>query len=209
MFDRGTTVVLADLRVNPLDPFQGHKTLNYWPRLRELQVAAGKRAGELPWSFQVTNHLAGGCVSNAFVVRGGRMFTPIARGEEQEVADGPSETMGEGLEDEPRGSSGGAVMPSPVLPGVVRRWVMDWAVAEGIEVERRMLSIDDVLTADEVFLTNSSWGVLPVVERRSGKRWGMGRSGRFRGGWWGRGRNLYSRHDRNRVGPVLTVGLAL
>ena len=32
--------------------------------------------------------------------------------------------------------------PSPVLPGVVRRWVMDWGAAEGIEVERRMLSID-------------------------------------------------------------------
>jgi branched-subunit amino acid aminotransferase/4-amino-4-deoxychorismate lyase len=41
---------------------------------------------------------------------------------------------------------------------------MDWCVAEGVEVERRMLTIDDVLGADEVFLTNSSWGVLPVVK---------------------------------------------
>ena len=30
-------------------------------------------------------------------------------------------------------------------------------------VEARMMSITDVLDADEVFLTNSSWGVLPVV----------------------------------------------
>jgi branched-subunit amino acid aminotransferase/4-amino-4-deoxychorismate lyase len=164
MFERGVGVVLADLRVNPLDPFQGHKTLNYWPRLRELQVAAGKRAAEA-LVFQVTNHLAGGCVSNAFVVRGGKVYTPIARGEEEEVA-GVNATPG--LEDSATPSAGAegdrrAVLPSPVLPGIVRRWVMDWCVSEGVEVERRMLTIDDVLGADEVLLTNSSWGVLPVV----------------------------------------------
>jgi branched-subunit amino acid aminotransferase/4-amino-4-deoxychorismate lyase len=157
MFERGASVVVADLRVNPLDPFQGHKTLNYWPRLRELQQAAGKRVGEA-LVFQVTNHLAGGCVSNAFVVKDGLVYTPIARGEEEDVAGG-------GIDDEGESSGGGrgAVMPSPVLPGIVRRWVMDWCEGEGIDVERRMLTIDDVLDADEVFLTNSSWGVLPVV----------------------------------------------
>jgi branched-subunit amino acid aminotransferase/4-amino-4-deoxychorismate lyase len=178
MFERGVGVVLADLRVNPLDPFSGHKTLNYWPRLRELQLAAGKRAAEA-LVFQVTNHLAGGCVSNAFVVRGGAVYTPIARGEEREVADGGGNaTPGSprrapsNLEDSATPSAGaegdlgghGAVLPSPVLPGIVRRWVMDWCAAEGIDVERRMLTIDDVLGADEVFLTNSSWGVLPVVK---------------------------------------------
>jgi len=34
----------------------------------------------------------------------------------------------------------------------------------GIGVEVRMMSIDDLLDADEVFLTNSSWKVLPVVK---------------------------------------------
>src|SRR5205814_2137459 len=46
MFERGVTVVLADARANPLNPFEGHKTLNYWWRLRELQTAARKGAGE-------------------------------------------------------------------------------------------------------------------------------------------------------------------
>ena len=32
-----------------------------------------------------------------------------------------------------------------------------------IAVERAALTIEDVLAADEVFLTNSSWGVMPVV----------------------------------------------
>ena len=31
------------------------------------------------------------------------------------------------------------------------------------DIERAALSIDDLLSADEIFLTNSSWGVLPVV----------------------------------------------
>ena len=46
MFERGVMAVIADMRVNPLDPMSGHKTLNYWGRLRELQAAAAKRAGE-------------------------------------------------------------------------------------------------------------------------------------------------------------------
>jgi branched-subunit amino acid aminotransferase/4-amino-4-deoxychorismate lyase len=153
MFERGVDVVIADLRVNPLDPLAGHKTIDYWGRLRELQTAAARQAGEA-LVFQVTNYLAGGCVSNAFIVKGGALFTPIARGEEGETArSGNGETP----------SGKGAAVPSPVLPGVTRKWAMEWAAAQGIAVHRRMAPIADVLGADEVFLTNSSWGVLPVV----------------------------------------------
>ena len=141
MFERGITATIADLRVNPLDPTQGHKTLAYWPRLRELQSAARRGAGEAI-VFQVSNHVAGGCVSNLFVVLDGMLHTPIARGEEGEVA------------------TGKAALPSPVLPGITRSWVL---AESGLACVRRMLTIDDVLDADEVFLTNSSWGVLPVV----------------------------------------------
>ncbi len=147
MFEQGVMAAIADLKVNPLDPLAGHKTINYWGRLRELQLAAAKKAGEA-LVFQVTNHLAGGCVSNAFVVNGGELATPIARGEEAAGrADG----------------GGGVALPSPVLPGVTRGWVFEWAGRRRIPVTRRMLTIDDVLGADEVFLTNSSWGVLPIV----------------------------------------------
>lgn len=155
MFERGVTVVIADWRVNPLDPMAGHKTLNYWGRLRELQSAAARRAGEA-LVFQVTNHLAGGCVSNAFVVKGGRLLTPIARGEEESA----------GSVESPK-KRAGPVLSSPVLPGITRGAVMAWAAERALVVERRMLTIDDVLGADELFLTNSSFGVLPVaaVER--------------------------------------------
>lgn len=158
MFERGVGVVIGDLRLNPLDPFAGHKTLNYWGRLRELQLAAGKHASEAVL-FTVTNHVAGGCVSNVVLVRGDEIVTPIARGEEQSVA---AEDPAEGVEAfAPRKDA--AVIPSPVLPGVTRGWVLDWARARGMGVQRRMVTIQDLLAADEVMLTNSSWGVLPVV----------------------------------------------
>lgn len=139
LFDRGVRVTVADARANPLDPHAGHKTLDYWSRLSELQAAAAKGASEALW-FMVSNHLAGGCVSNVVLVKDGEFITPIARGEEPE---------------------GG--LPSPVLPGIVRAEVLGWAAAEGRPIRREMIGIETILKADEVLLTNSSWGVLPVV----------------------------------------------
>ena len=108
-----------------------------------MQHAAAKKAGEALW-FTVTNHLAGGSVSNAFLVRDGVLLTPPARGEQSE--DTPA---------------------WPVLPGITRAAIIELAQADGIETIRRKLDVSDILDADEVFLTNSSWGVLPVtgVER--------------------------------------------
>ena len=88
----------------------------------------------------VSNHLAGGCVSNVLLVKDDEIITPIVRGEEPE---------------------GG--LPSPVLPGIVRAEALGWAAGEGRLVRREMIGIETVLSADEVLLTNSSWGVLPVV----------------------------------------------
>ncbi len=167
MFENGVGVTVARYRANPLDPFAGHKTLNYWPRLNELRVAATKHAAEAI-VLQVTNHIAGGCVSNLFAVHGGgggggRLITPIARGEEHADA-----------------------VPSPVLPWVTRSAMLEFAEQKRLPVEKRMMSISDVLDADEVFLTNSSWGVLPVV-RIEDKPIGSGRPGamsiELRGAW--------------------------
>ena len=139
LFEQGGRAVISDTRVNPLDPTQGHKTINYWWRLRELQIAASKQAAEAI-VFSITNHICSGAVSNLFIVKDGALHTPIARGEE---VDGS--------------------MPSAVLPGITRGAVLEFAESRGIAASTRMLSIDDLLAADEVFLTNSSWGVLPVV----------------------------------------------
>jgi branched-subunit amino acid aminotransferase/4-amino-4-deoxychorismate lyase len=158
MFDRGVSVVVAEFRVNPLDPLAGHKTLNYWGRLRELQRAGAARAGEA-LVLQVSNHIAGGCVSNLFAVTDGVLLTPVARGEEGRSRDQePRRTIAD-----QRPSGKGVYLPSPVLPGITRAAVLDAARELGIAAEKRMMTIDDVLRAEELFLTNSSWGVLPVV----------------------------------------------
>jgi len=148
MFERGGSLVVADARANPLNPFEGHKTLNYWWRLRELQVAAGKGGSEA-LVLQVTNHVCSGCVSNVFAVRDGALITPIARGEE------PQHGMSPGK---------GRSLPSPVLPGITRGWVIEEAERRGMPVKREMISAAELLEADEIFLTNSSWGVLPIVK---------------------------------------------
>jgi branched-chain amino acid aminotransferase len=140
LMQHGARVVIADAKLNPFDPTAGHKTLNYWPRLLALQEAAAKQTDEA-LHFSITNHLANGSVSNVFLVKDGTLLTPIARGEEEEGS-----------------------LPSPVLPGITREVVKEIAAGLNIGCAAQMLTITEVLDADEVFLTNSSWGVLPVVQ---------------------------------------------
>ncbi len=135
-FEQGVMVVIADGRLNPMSPMGGHKTLNYWPRIHALQQAAAGKAGEALW-FTVTNHLAGGSVSNVFLVKDDILVTPFARGED------------------PAGSA--------VLPGITRAAILELCDAMGFETVKRSPDVNELLAADEVFLTNSSWGVLPVV----------------------------------------------
>lgn len=138
-FDKGVTVRLHGPAASPFDITAGHKTLNYWARLRSLRMAASVGAAEAIW-LNVTNHLASGAVSNILLVKGGVLLTPFARGEEVPEA-----------------------LPAPVLPGITRGVVIECAHEAGIDVQRRMLSVDELLEADEVLLTNSGWGVLPVT----------------------------------------------
>jgi len=144
MFERGVSVMVADDRLSPLDRFGGHKTLWYWPRMAALRDAARTGAAEALW-FDVSNRLCCGCTSNVFLVKGDRLLTPIARGEEPQSG-----------------------LRSPVLPGVARRTMLGLAAECGLRPERASLTIDEVLGADEMFLTNVSWGVLPVIRLERG-----------------------------------------
>lgn len=144
-FEQGILALIAPPSANPFDPMAGHKTLNYWNNLRTLRQAASAGAGEAI-QLAVTNHIACGCVSNVFLVKDGALFTPIARGEE----------IDQGL-------------PSPVLPGITRQAVLELAEDLDITVNKHMLSVEDLLNADEVFLTNSSWHLLPVTRIEKSK----------------------------------------
>ena len=137
-FSEGVEVSIAAGRENPWTPMAGHKTLNYWPRIHALQMAGMVGTSEALWLDPAAN-LTCGCVSNVFIVRDGKLITPPARGEE--------------LED-----SG----PSPVRPGITRSVTIECAEAAGIECEYKSISVDELLASEEVFLTNSSWQLLPV-----------------------------------------------
>jgi branched-chain amino acid aminotransferase len=132
-FEEGVCVVFASGRVNPWSTDAGHKTLNYWPRIHALQEAAMTKAGEALW-LTPDAHVASGSVSNLFLVSGETLVTPPARGEAE----------------------------SPVLPGITRAAVIELAETLNLDVQLRQVSMDEFLAADEVFLTNSSWQVLPV-----------------------------------------------
>ena len=138
-FENGIMALIADQGANPFDAASGHKTLSYWQRLRTLRQAAAAGAGEAIW-LNVSNHLASGAISNIFLVKDQTLLTPIARGEETDGS-----------------------LRAPVLPGITRAVVLEIAETIDLAAERRMLDVNDLLSADEVFVTNSSWHVLPVT----------------------------------------------
>jgi branched-subunit amino acid aminotransferase/4-amino-4-deoxychorismate lyase len=143
----GMTVLALDRhKLNPYDPQAGHKTLDYFSRLTALREAARRGAAEALW-FNVHNYLQSGCISNVFIVKNGTLFTPPAN---EELRD----TTVEELTPYPK---------SNVLPGITRAKVLAAAKEADMPVSIRGLSINDVLGADEVFLTNSIMGVMPVA----------------------------------------------
>ncbi|MHC4855181.1 MAG: aminotransferase class IV, partial [Planctomycetota bacterium] len=74
-YEKGVRVALTDFRQNPADPFCGHKTTCYGPRLTALKNAHEKLATEALW-FTTENFLAEGSISNVFLVKDGALYTP-------------------------------------------------------------------------------------------------------------------------------------
>jgi branched-subunit amino acid aminotransferase/4-amino-4-deoxychorismate lyase len=75
---RSASAVLLPWRRNAKDPLDGLKTLNYAGNLVGLDFARRRGADEGLW-LNTRGHLAEGCTSNLFVMRGGRLFTPGLR----------------------------------------------------------------------------------------------------------------------------------
>ncbi|MGA2172231.1 MAG: aminotransferase class IV [Sedimentisphaerales bacterium] len=129
-YGKGVLVVLCPFRQNVTDPACGHKTTSYLPRMLALRQAHEKKAAEALW-FTTDGRLAEGCISNVFLVRDSRIYTPMTN--------------------------------TPVLPGIARKTVCELAIANKIEIVEKNLSIDDLLGANEVFITNVIMQVMPVV----------------------------------------------
>jgi branched-chain amino acid aminotransferase group I len=52
---------------------------------------------------------------------------------------------------------------TPVLPGIARKTTLEIAAKQSIKLQEKNLSIDDLLEADEIFLTNTIMQILPVT----------------------------------------------
>ena len=151
-YQRGMTVILLDeQKLNPYDVQAGHKTLDYFSRLSALRTANQRRSGEALW-FNIHNYLQSGSISNVFIVRSGKLVTPPTQREMQDP------TMRD-------------VLPYPksnVLPGITRGAIIDFAREAKIDVQLAAVNVQTLLDADEVFVTNSIMGVMPVcrIERK-------------------------------------------
>ena len=52
----------------------------------------------------------------------------------------------------------------PLLPGIMRRVVVEVAGQAGVEIEETSLPVERIKRADEAFLTNSVRGIVPVAQ---------------------------------------------
>jgi branched-chain amino acid aminotransferase len=152
-YAKGMTAALLDeQKLNPYDIQAGHKMLNYFSRLSGLREANRRGAGEALW-FNVHNYLQSGSISNVFVVKNGVLMTPPTNAE---------------LRD-PAVAAESRYPKSAVLPGVTRAAVIEIAKSESIEVRLASIDVNQLLEADEIFITNSIMQVMPIcrIERRA------------------------------------------
>lgn len=152
LYANGMTVLAYDeIKLNPYDPQAGHKTLNYYSRFAALREAQRRGANEA-LLFNVHNFLQSSAMANVFLVKDGTLHTPPT------MIDLRDETIR-------------AATPYPksnVLPGTTRGAIIELARREAIDLRIRGLTVNDVLAADEIFLTNSIMNVMPIcrVERK-------------------------------------------
>lgn len=69
-----------------------------------------------------------------------------------------------------------AIADQRILPGVTRGLVLELAGAAGIGAEERVWTLDELIHADEVFMTSTNSGVRPLIEI-DGRPVGSGRRG--------------------------------
>lgn len=113
------------------------KTINFMPNI--IGAGMAKRAGTGEGFFLAEDNktILEGTSSNIFIVRdGGLLTTPVAK-----------ELCGRG-----------------VLPGVVRQIILEIAGELMMRAEESWFTREELLTSEELFITNSIGGVVPVIK---------------------------------------------
>lgn len=148
LYERGMTVVLLDQwKLNPHDPQAGHKTLDYFSRFAALQFAREHTAQEAIW-FNIHNYAQSASLANLLVVKDGALITPPTQAELDADA---------ALRERVR------YPRSSVLPGTTRAAVLETARSLGIETRLAAIDVNELLDADEVWLSNSIMLLMPVT----------------------------------------------
>lgn len=144
LYDAGMPVIISRFKQNPENPLCGHKTTSYFDRLIALREAKERAAGEALWFTPRNETLAEGSISNVFIL------------DKEDVLVTPPLTV---KQFHPDGSSRETRL---CLPGVTREVVLELATTLNMLPHQRAITIDDLLAAKEVFLTNAIMGVMPV-----------------------------------------------
>ena len=153
LYAQGMTVIVSQYRQNPQSPLTGHKTTSYVDRLLALREAQEKGAGEALW-FTSTNLLAEASIANVFLVaQDNTLITPPLTA--------TASQLGLATPDSP-------IAPdSPplrlCLPGVTRQVILNLAIEMNLLPHERLITINEVLAAKEMFITNAVMGAMPVV----------------------------------------------
>lgn len=81
-----------------------------------------------------------------------------------------------------------------ILQGITRKVVLDMAFQSGLPIEERDFSLEELLNADEAFLTASFKGIVPVVEIVGHKHIGSGKVGEITKTLMSKFKNLIENH---------------
>jgi branched-chain amino acid aminotransferase len=151
LYEKGMTVLVGAAKQNPQNPLTGHKTTSYFDRLWALRQAQALGAGEALWFTPRHETLAEGCISNVFLVDDSKtLLTPPLTL--------PLQASGTDAAESPPPSSARLC-----LPGMTRKVVLELAAQHGQVFREVLITIDDLLSAREIFLTNAIMGVMPVT----------------------------------------------
>ena len=153
--ERGLHLVASKVRRDPSNPLAALKTTSRADYVYARLEA--RRAGADDALFlTIDGHLSEGTTANIFLIRHGS--------DETEELATPS-------------------LECAILPGTTRTWLLAWAARAGLRAVEGRLTVADLASADEAFLSSSVAGVLPVT-RFAGGPIGDGRPGP----WTGRAR---------------------
>lgn len=155
--ERGLHLAASSVRRDPLNPLATLKTTSRADYVY-ARLEARRSGADDALFLTIEGHLSEATSSNIFLVR-------------------PAATRGDPIE---------LATPSlacAILPGTTRSWLLGWADRVGLRSFEGQLTTDDLLAADEAFLSSSVAGVLPVT-RFEGRPIGRG----VPGPWWARAR---------------------